>query len=42
MELFGVLFFLVFGIAGCAYPFIEERNVRFNKSEKMYCDGDNT
>ena len=42
MEILGVLFFLVVGIAGCAYPFTEERNSRFNKSDMMYCDGDNT
>lgn len=42
MEIVGLLFFLVIGIAGCAYPFMEERNVRFNKSDMMYSDGDNT
>lgn len=42
MELVGLLFFLVIGIAGCAYPFMKEEEARFNKSDMMYCDGDNT
>ena len=44
MELRGALFFLVIGVAGCLYPFLEQqdRNYIFRKSDKLYCDGDNT
>lgn len=44
MELIGALFFLIVGIAGVLYPFMEQkdRNYIFKKSDKLYCDGDNT
>ena len=42
MEWLGGLFFLVIGLAGCYYPFMVERNRPFEKSDIMYCDGDNT
>ena len=44
MELVAGILFLLVGIAGCLYPLMEQRdrNYIFKKSDKLYCDGDNT
>ena len=42
MEILGFIWFLLIGICGCVYPFITDKHEPFHKSDKLYCDGDNT
>jgi len=42
-ELLTALYFLLVGICGCLYPFLfRDSPKKFDKSNNMYCDGDNT
>ena len=50
MEILIMIWFLIVGIVGSAYPLLDtivsnldtKEKVKFNKSDLMYCDGDNT
>jgi len=43
MEVLIMVWFLIVGIVGSVYPLLDTKEkVKFNKSDLMYCDGDNT